>query len=175
MYRVGKSSRNNIKSFINIILYNGPIKKRFRAQLDSGNTLSQGVAVSRNVLTSMRQITVGPQSQVRTAQKGATMKSYGTSLPLLMSIEGHRDKFEIRPTVIDNLSGQVNIGSAFFTELSKGGARVSLSYINGKPALEIKGRRTEMIQTVAESSPDEVERSSSKIFQQPCILISLLS
>ena len=95
------------------------------------------------------------------------MKSYGTSLPLLMSIEGHRDKFEIRPTVIDNLSGQVNIGSAFFTELSKGGARVSLSYINGKPALEIKGRRTEMIQTVAESSPDEVERSSSKIFQQP--------
>ena len=107
------------------------------------------MAISLKTLLEMRQYTSGPSAPIHTAQKGAVMKSHGTSGPLKLHIEGFSHEFNIQPTVIEGLSGAVNIGTAFLTEISRGG-KVSLTYTDGQPSLTIQGAQTEMIQTVTE-------------------------
>ena len=149
MFKVGNIARSNIKSYIFVEISNGPLRKRYKAQLDSGNTLKSGVAISSRVLREMRQTTSGPARSVSTAQQGAVMRCHGVSKPLQMRIEGLNHQFLIQPTVIENLAGTVNIGTAFFTQISKGG-QVSLTYQDGRPSLVIQGVQTEMIQNVSE-------------------------
>ena len=98
----------------------------------------------------MKQTCVGPVATIKTAQAGASMKSYGFSRPLNLQIEGLDSVFRVRPMVISGLSGQINIGSGFLTSISKGGRKVSISYTDGVPSLTIHGARTDMINNMTE-------------------------
>ena len=142
-----KVPRENILSFVYITLSSKNIKKKFKAQIDTGNTLTSGVAISPAVQRAMKATLSGPVRQVSTAKSGQTMRSTGLSSSLNMKIDGLEHVFNIMPTVVQGLAGDVNLGTAFLSELSRQG-RVSLVYDDGRSVLNIAGRSTEMIKSI---------------------------
>ena len=144
-----------------VTLQNGNIKRQYKAQCDSGNTLLSGLAISEAVMKDLKLRRSNTSTQVSTAQKGCSMKSYESADPVYLNVRGSTDYFKCHPTVVQGLTGAVNIGTSFFNSLAQtSGKKVSLEYDGQKSTLKIKDKKFQMVNSVGHKDTNSTLSSS---------------
>lgn len=120
-------------------------KTLVRTLLDTGNTLTEAVAISENL---HRQLGVGfsnrHKREIGTAKRGSNLTKLGRSNRIEMSIEGINKKIVIRPSVIRGLSDSLNLGSQFFSKLGLKDTTM-IKFCKGKTTLVIGEEQSELI------------------------------
>ena len=137
--------------------------------MDTGNSVLEETAISENLhkrlgvgFSNARQTTIG------TAKEGAQLQRMGTSNPIKMKIAGMRQEFCICPTVVRDLSDDLNLGDRWLdTIASMKGQKCQITYEKGHKRLSIGPETSEMIRVMApiieESEPEESTRGRTLI------------
>ena len=136
--------------FVNISLINPKTHKikRIRALCDSGNTLSSGSGISRDLAVELGATWGGKTVPVGTARKGAEIRSLGTCGDLLMEVAG-LGQLKVTPTVLQGLSHAFNIGAGCLRD-----NQLSLDFRGSTPTLRGPQGTAPMISVVNERPED---------------------
>ena len=145
------SQLGRCKSYARASLFGKNGELKVKGLLDTGNSVLEETAISENLhkrlgvgLSDARQTTIG------TAKEGAQLQRMGTSNPIKMKITGMRQEFCIRPTVVRDLSDDLNLGDRFLdTIASTKGQKCQIIYDNGRKKLTIGPETSEMIRVMA--------------------------
>ena len=133
---------------MSVIFRSGGRKITVKAQVDSGNTIREGVAMSQTLAEKLGLKIEGARRNIRTAKKGAELVSLGTTTAVPMQIQGFPHRFLVKPRILQGLTDHVNLGTPFLTRLSKF-VPVSLSYQGGQARLLI-GTQSEALNKMIE-------------------------
>ena len=156
------SQLGRCKSYARASLFGKNGELKVKGLLDTGNSVLEETAISENLhkrlgvgLSDARQTTIG------TAKEGAQLQRMGTSNPIKMKITGMRQEFCIRPTVVRDLSDDLNLGDRFLdTIASTKGQKCQIIYDNGRKKLTIGPETSEMIRVMAPVT-EEIELEES--------------
>ena len=91
-----------------------------RALVDTGNTVTARSVITRKLHNEIQSgfSTLGGKI-ISTAKSGSGLKRVGRSKEIQMEIEGLTRKFRIKPTVVEDLSDDLNLGNGFLAELGE--------------------------------------------------------
>ena len=143
--------------------HNGKLVSGIKAQVDTGNTVVSGLAISKRLLDKLGQKTEGKTEKVRTAKQGVNMKSYGVSKPLNMSISGLPGKtFRVQPRVLDDLSDDCNIGTGFLMSLGRKND-VEIRFTGDRVTLVVNEKSTELCNQIADTAPTSDHKLSNPV------------
>ena len=114
-------NQSAVQGYINCVMINRDIRIDCKGLIYSGNSLSQGVAISKTLFNRIEGTLCpsGEATKVGTASSLSTLSSLGISKTLELEIpfnDGRTLRFQIKPQVIYDLSDSVNIGSNFLKE-----------------------------------------------------------
>lgn len=134
------------KAYVWVTLGKGENKTRVKALLDTGNTIMEETAISREL---HNQLNVGFDkvggTPIGTANtEGPKLTRLGLSNPIEMEISGIKGKFLVEPAVIPTLSDQLNLGNGFLASIGNQ-IPVKVSFNRGRTTLHIGNMETEII------------------------------
>ena len=107
--------------------------------VDSGNTLSSGVAISKEFAQELGIRAQGKQFPVGTAAEGKKMRCMGVGDSLQLVVRGLLEGV-VKPQVIEGMSHPLNLGSQFLKT-----HKLSLDFSSNPPLLRSQERQAEMI------------------------------
>ena len=93
---------------------------RCRALVDTGNTVTARSVITRKIHNEIQSgfSSVGGKI-INTAKTGSGLQRIGRSNVIEMQIEGLTRKFRIKPTVVEDLSDDLNLGNGFMAGLGE--------------------------------------------------------
>ena len=119
-----------------------------RALLDTGNTVKTRSVMTRDLHNDIQSgfSALGGKT-INTAKTGSGLKRIGRSKEITMEIEGLKRKFRIKPTVVEDLSDELNLGSGF---LAQSGEKVetSIIYRGNSTKLRVGNEEVELISEI---------------------------
>ena len=126
---------------------------KIRALLDTGNSVFEAVAISEEF---HKRLGVGFSSkqttELGTASNSAKISKIGVSKPVKFTIEGINKEFTVTPSIVPNLSNDVNIGKRFLDNAGLD-TKTGIWCHNGTTCLQIGNQITELIQTITPQTP----------------------
>ena len=147
------------KAYVWVTLGKGENKTRVKALLDTGNTIMEETAISREL---HNQLNVGFDkvggTPIGTANtEGPKLTRLGLSNPIEMEISGIKGKFLVEPAVIPTLSDQLNLGNGFLASIGNQ-IPVKVSFNRGRTTLHIGNMETEIIGQMSEWQQEGTEQ-----------------
>ena len=147
------------KAYVWVTLGKGENKTRVKALLDTGNTIMEETAISREL---HNQLNVGFDkvggTPIGTANtEGPKLTRLGLSNAIEMEISGIKGKFLVEPAVIPTLSDQLNLGNGFLASIGNQ-IPVKVSFNRGRTTLHIGNMETEIIGQMSEWQQEGTEQ-----------------
>ena len=151
--------------YINVTLTAGNGRKiKSRALLDTGNTVNARSVITRQLHNRIQAgfAEIGGK-QINTAKTGSGLKKIGRSNEITMTIDGFESnkKFKIQPTVVEDLSDDLNLGNGFLA----GTGDCDILYRGGATKLRIGTDKVELVRTLEQTEKDTgctADQGSSK-------------
>ena len=116
--------------------------------LDTGNTLREESAINADL---HRRLGVGFANRrlgkCGTAKAGTSLAKLGVSNPIILKLPGMKTRITIRPSVVEQLSDQLNLGVGLLTRLGMN-TKTTVSFEKGKTTLRIGAEETGLIQEI---------------------------
>ena len=151
------------KAHVWVTLGKGEKKTQIKALLDTGNTIMEETAITRDLhdhlnagFEEMGGIPIGTANV-----EGPKLERLGVSNPIEMEISGMKGKFLVKPAVVPTLSDQFNIGTGFLSTIGNQ-LPVKVSFHNGKATLSIGKMETEIIRQMS----DEQQKGTEQVDQE---------
>ena len=148
------SSENSKHVYLNVKLNCGKKTIRCRALVDTGNTVQARSVITRKLHNLLQPgfSAVGGK-QISTAKNGSGLKRIGRSNEIAMEVEGLKRKFRIKPTVVDDLSDDLNLGNGFLSSICP----CAIIYEGKKTRLRVGKEEVELIRTLTNSVGPEAQ------------------
>ena len=91
-----------------------------RALVDTGNTVTARSVITKKLHNDIQSgFSALGGKVINTAKSGSGLKRIGRSNEIEMEIDGLTRKFQIKPTVVEDLSDDLNLGNGFLAELGE--------------------------------------------------------
>ena len=123
-----------------------------RALVDTGNTVTARLVITRKLHNDLQSgFSVFGGKTISTAKTGSGLRRIGRSKEIKMEIEGFSRKFHIKPTVVEDLSDDLNLGNGFLAEI---GEKVpcAIIYRGKNTKLRVGKEETELIRTLSQGA-----------------------
>ena len=128
-------------------------KIKCRALLDTGNTVNARSVITRQLHNRIQAgFTEIGGKQINTAKNGSGLKKIGRSKEITMTIDGFasKRKFKIEPTVVEDLSDDLNLGNGFLA----GTGDCDILYRGSATKLRIGTDKVELVRTLEQTEKD---------------------
>ena len=105
---------------MNVRLRYGLKTVKCKALIDTGNTVTAKSVITKKLHNKIQSgfSEIGGK-KIGTAKAGGQLTRIGRSKGIVMEIEGLKRKFKIKPTVVDDLSDDLNLGNGFLTSIGE--------------------------------------------------------
>lgn len=117
--------------------------------VDTGNTLREESAIHADL---HRRLGVGFANSERgtcgTAKAGTSLAKLGVSNPIILFVKGVKGGITIRPSVVEQLSDQLNLGVGLLARLSWS-AKTSIIFDKGETSLTIGPEEVELVREIS--------------------------
>ena len=144
------SSDNSKKVYLNVKLICGNKIIRSRAMVDTGNTVTARSVITRDLHNRLQSgfAAIGGKT-IGTAKAGSGLKRIGRSKEIIMTVEGLKRRFRIKPTVVEDLSDELNLGNGFLAQLGSE-TQCAIVYSGKKTKLRVGKEEVELIRTIGQ-------------------------
>ena len=145
--QIGENSR---KVYIQTVLTCGKRQVKCRALIDTGNTVTSRSVITKTLHNDLQSgfEKLGGKN-ISTAKTGSGLKRLGRSKEIQMKIEGLKRKFVIKPTVVEDLTDDLNLGNGFLSHVG-GQVPCSIIYSGRGTKLCIGDEEVELIRLMNE-------------------------
>ena len=144
------TSDNSKKVYLNVKLICGKRVVRSRAMVDTGNTVTARSVITRRLHNKLQSgfSTIGGRT-IGTAKAGSGLKKIGRSKEVVMTVEGLKRRFRIKPTVVEDLTDDINLGNGFLCEVGNQ-INTAIIYRGRKTKLRVGREEVELIRTISQ-------------------------
>ena len=135
---------------------NPKVKIRVKAFIDNGNTTFSGAVISQKLMNQLGAKHFKQSTGKIKSVTGNVLKRIGTSEELEIEIQGINKKFKIRPTVLEKMHDDLNLGTIF---LQQNNAEIKLTTKGN--SLKIGGSSIQMINRLEEEK--EIKKKKKQV------------
>ena len=134
--------------YINVKLkYKNKVVK-CKALVDTGNTVTDRSVITKRLHKDLQSgFSVIGGKRINTAKSGSGLKRMGRSRAITMEVEGLRRKFIIKPTVVEDLTDDLNLGNGFLAEIGEQ-IPCAITYKGKATKLKVGNEEVELIRTL---------------------------
>ena len=136
-----------------------------KAFVDNGNTTFSGAVISQKLMNQLGAKHFNQNTGKIKSVTGNVLKRIGTSEELEIEIQGMNEKFKIRPTVLEKMHDDLNLGTIF---LQQNNAEIKLTPKGN--FLKIKGNPVQMISRLEEENESNQEKKEQVLSEQQTTL-----
>ena len=157
-----KSGDNSKDVYVNVKLRHGLRIVKCRALVDTGNTVTARSVITRKIHNEIQSgfSAVGGKV-ISTAKTGSGLQRIGISKEIEMQIEGLTRKFRIKPTVVEDLSDDLNLGNGFLAELGEK-LPCAIIYRGKSTKLKVGREEVELIRTLNQGAAGQTSKAGSR-------------
>ena len=149
--------------YLNVKLRCGLRTVNCRALVDTGNTVTARSVITKQLHNSIQSgFSVIGGKQISTAKQGAGLKRLGRSKEIVMEIEGLTRKFSIKPTVVEDLSDELNLGNGFLAGVGEK-LQCAIIYRGKATKLRVGNEEVELIRTLNQGTARPISKACSRI------------
>ena len=138
--------------------------------MDTGNTVTDRSVITKHLHNRLQAgFTKIGGNKINTAKTGSGLRRVGKSKRIKMKINGMEKQFEIRPTVVEDLTDDLNLGNGFLA----GTGDCDILYRGDATKLRIGSSVVELVRTLEQTdkdnwcTSDQVGDKSTQICAQP--------
>ena len=138
--------------YVNVTLTASDGRKiKTRALVDTGNTVTDRSVITKQLHNKLQAgFTKIGGKQINTAKTGSGLKRVGRSKGITMAIKGIKKQFEIKPTVVEDLTDELNLGNGFLAGIGD----CDIQYRGNATKLRIGKNLTELVRTLGQTDKD---------------------
>ena len=149
--------------YLNVKLRCGLRTVNCRALVDTGNTVTARSVITKKLHNEIQSgFSVIGGKQISTAKQGAGLKRLGRSKEIVMEIEGLTRKFSIKPTVVEDLSDELNLGNGFLAGVGEK-LQCAIIYRGKATKLRVGNEEVELIRTLNQGTARAISKACSRI------------
>ena len=133
-----------------------------RALVDTGNTVTARSVITRKLHNDLQSgFSIIGGKAISTAKAGSGLRRIGRSKEIEMEIEGFSRKFHIKPTVVEDLSDDLNLGNGFLAEIGES-VPCAIIYRGKNTKLRVGQEEVELIRTLSQGAEKQKRKSGSR-------------
>ena len=156
------SSDNSKKVYVNVKLRYGLRTVKCRALVDTGNTVTARSVITKKLHNDIQSgFSALGGKVISTAKSGSGLKRIGRSNEIEMEIDGLTRKFQIKPTVVEDLSDDLNLGNGFLAELGEK-LPCAIIYRGKATKLKVGKEEVELIRTLSQGAAGQSCKAGSR-------------
>ena len=119
--------------------------------MDTGNTVTDRSVITKQLHNKLQAgFTKIGGKQINTAKTGSGLKRVGRSKGITMAINGIKKQFEIKPTVVEDLTDELSLGNGFLAGIGD----CDIQYRGNATKLRIGKNLTELVRTLGQTDKD---------------------